>query len=424
MAKKFQSLRGFPDFYPENKANLNWLTEKMRQVSRKAGYLEFEGPILESLDIYKVKSGKELVSEQTFQFRDRSGRQVALRPELTPTLARMIAAKSSNILTPARWFSIGPFFRYEKPQTGRFRQFYQWNVDLVGTSTPEADAEVIGLIAQLFADLGITSEQAVIKISDRNLLETRFDIIGIPKQKFKKVLTAIDKKEKIAQEEFENLLKRTKLTTVQIKDLTRILADYDFAEESDSLTAIFTNLSDLGLANYCEFDPTVVRGLDYYTGTVFEAYDRAGKLRALAAGGRYNNLISDFGGPKLGAVGFGAGLEILLEFLESLEKLPDLTLSPTKILVTIFDESLVRESLKLVNFLRTEGVAAELYPEVAKLDRQIKFALKKGLPYMAIVGPAEAERKTVTVKILATGEQLQVSQESLPALIKTGFSQL
>lgn len=423
MAKKFQSLRGFSDLYPEDKASLNYLADKIRQICQSWGFAEFEGPILENFDIYKVKSGEELVSEQTFQFRDRRGRAVALRPELTPTLARMVVARGNQLILPLRWFSIGPFFRYEKPQAGRFRQFYQWNADLVGPKSAEADSEIIALIAQFFADLGVTSEQIVIKISDRKLLETRFEIIGIPKKNFSKILRIIDKKAKITKVEFENLLKRAGLGNTQIKDLGRILTDTDFSEESDNLTAIFANLQDLGVQQFCQFDPTVVRGLDYYTGTVFEVYDKAGKFRALAAGGRYDNLISDFGGPNVGSCGFGAGLEIIFNFLKSIGKLSEFgQTTTTKILVTIFDESLIRDSLKLVKFLREEGVPTELYPQIAKLDKQIKFAFKKGIPYMAILGPAEVERKAVTVKILATGEQLQVSQESLPNLVKTNFS--
>lgn len=421
MSKKFQSLRGFSDLYPEKKALQNWLFEKMRKVSTKFGYQEFEGPILESLAIFEAKSGQELVSEQTFKFRDRGGRAVALRPELTPTLARMIAAKASQLAIPASWFSIGPFFRYEKPQAGRTRQFYQWNVDLIGPQTPEADAEVIAVAAQFLQELGLGPDRVVIKISDRSLLETRFEIIGIPKPKFAQILQIIDKKSKITKSEFEGQLKRAGLTKEQIKDLGRILSDTDYATESDSLTAIFSNLKDLGFENFVNFDPTVVRGLDYYTGTVFEAYDRAQKFRAILAGGRYDNLISDFGGPKLGAVGFAAGDEVILEVLEYSGKLPILPSEPPKILVTIFDESTLRESLKLASFLRKEGIATELYPEAAKLDKQIRFALKKGIPYMAIVGPEEAERKTVSVKILSTGEQLRVSQEALPGLLKTNF---
>lgn len=422
MSKKFQSLRGFHDLYPEDKLAQTWLIEKIRAVCAKAGFAEYEGPVLESLELYKAKSGQELVSEQTFRFTDRGGRAVALRPELTPTMARMIASRASTLAIPLRWFSVGPFFRYEKPQAGRFRQFNQWNADLVGPTTAEADSEIISILAQFFQDLGVSAEQIVIRISDRKLLETRFAIVGIPRAKFTKVLAVIDKKAKTQKAEFETLLKRLGLIPSQIKDLGKILQDKDFAAESDSLTAIFANLRDLGFSNYLEFNPTIVRGLDYYTGTVFEVYDRAGKFRALAAGGRYDNLISDFGGPSLGAVGFGAGIEVILEFLDACGKLPELaSANSTKILVTIFDESLIRQALSLTSFLRAEGVACELYPETAKLDKQIKYALKKGIPYMAIIGPAEAERKIVSIKILATGEQLQVSQESLPSLIKTGF---
>ena len=313
---KFQPVKGTRDFYPEQMAFRNWLFGKMREVSKRFGYQEYEGPILEPLELYAAKSGEELVKKQTFVLTDRGGRKLALRPEMTPTLARMVAQKQAELPKPIRWFSIGPRFRYEQPQKGRLREFYQWDIDILGSQAPEADAEIIAIAAEFFKSLGLSPKEVKIKVNDRKLIEQKLSFIEIPKTKIQEVFRAIDKKEKMTDGEWKDWLPEIGLNKLQIKDLEGILKDKDFSRESEELTRIFSTLSDLGVSEYVEFDPNIVRGLDYYTGVVFEAQDKEGKFRAILGGGRYDNLVEIVGGPKLGGVGFAAGDAVVEEVLK------------------------------------------------------------------------------------------------------------
>lgn len=415
MTKKIkpQTLKGFRDFYPEEMVFRNWLFEKAREVSQRFGYQEYEGPALEKLSLYEAKSGEELVKEQTFILTDRRGRKLALRPELTPTLARMVAQKREELVFPIRWFSIGPRWRYEKPQKGRYREFWQWDVDLIGADTPEADAEIIAVACEFFKEVGLTDKEVLIKVNNRRLMEQKLDLIEVKKGQRPQVFRAIDKKDKMDPKKWEEYLQEIGLTPLQIKDLKGILKDKDFAGESEELTTIFSTLADLGFSSYVEFDPTVVRGLDYYTGTVFEAQDRKGEFRAILGGGRYDNLVEVVGGPKLPGVGFAAGDAILEKILKKYQKIPSFVSVPTKVLITIFDERFYRESLKIAKVLRDKGVSTEVYLTLIKLDKQLKYADRKGIPYAVIIGPDEAKNKTVTIKDLKTGKQKTVPQKEL-----------
>lgn len=416
---KFPPVKGTRDFYPESMAFRNWLFGKMREVARKFGYQEYEGPILEPLELYAAKSGEELVKKQTFVLTDRGGRKLALRPELTPTLARMVAQKQNQLPKPIRWFSIGPRFRYEQPQKGRFREFYQWDVDLVGSESPEADAEVIAIAAELLRSVGLTPQEIKIKINDRRLMEQKLAFIEIPKSKIQDVFRAIDKKEKITTAEWQAWLAEIGLNTLQIQDLEGILEDKDFSRESEELTRIFSTLADLRVEKFVEFDPMIVRGLDYYTGTVFEARDTAGQFRAILGGGRYDNLVEVVGGPKLPGVGFAAGDTVIEEVLRKYKKIPQLTPCPTKVLVTVFNEGLFRKSLEISTLLRGSNIETELYLDpTSKLDNQLKYASQKEIPYVVILGPKEMGKNEATIKRMETGEQETIPQTKLSDYFK------
>jgi len=419
MAKlKFTKVKGTRDFYPEEMAFRNWLFGKMREVSKRFGYEEYEGPILEPLELYAAKSGEELVKKQTFSLKDRGGRTLALRPEMTPTLARMVAQKQEELPKPIRWFSIGPRFRYEKPQKGRLREFYQWDVDLIGDKTPEADAEVIAVACEFFKTLDLSPEQIRIKVNDRRLMEQKLDLIGIRKKKILEVFSAIDKKDKMEISEWEKWLSEIGLTDLQVKDLKGILKDKDFARESENLTRIFSTLNDMGVANYVEFDPRIVRGLDYYTGTVFEARDKDGEFRAILGGGRYDSLVEIVGGQPLPAVGFAAGDVVIEEVLRKYKKIPKEP-SQAKYLVTTFNPSLSRTSISLATQVRNLGGMVELYTNpTTKLDKQLKYANQKGIPNVFIVGPKEDAKGTVTLRDMETGKEETFSRKELKNRIK------
>jgi len=410
---KFQSPKGFRDFYPEELTARKWLFEKMREVSQRFGYQEYEGPCLEPLALYAAKSGEELVRQQTFILTDRGGEKLALRPELTPTLARMVAQRQANLPKPIRWFSIGPRWRYEKPQKGRTREFYQWDVDLLGVESPEADAEIIAVAAEFLKAVGLTPKEVVIKVNNRQLMEEKLDLIEIPRRLIPQVFRAVDKKEKMTPQKWKEWLKEIGLTNLQIKDLKGILKDKDFADESPQLTQIFSTLSDLGVAEFVEFDPEIVRGLDYYTGTVFEARDRKGEFRAILGGGRYDNLVEVVGGPRIPGVGFAAGDKVIEEVLKKFGKWPTFTPVPTKVLVTIFDEQTYRNSLEIARQLRQAGVETELYLTPEKLDKQLKYADRQKIRWAIIIGPEEAQKKQLTIKDLQTKSQKTIPQENL-----------
>lgn len=411
---KYQLVKGFRDFYPEQMKARQWLFGKMRQVSRLFGYEEYEGPALEPLGLYAAKSGQELVTQQTFTLTDRDGEKLTLRPELTPTLARMVAQKQAELPKPIRWFSIGPRWRYEKPQKGRTREFYQWDIDLLGIDSPEADAEIIAIAAEFLKSLALTPKEVVIKVNNRRFLEQKLTFIEIPKNKISEVFKAIDRKDKMTSTDWEEYLGEIGLNDLQIEDLKGILKDTDYSRESDELTALFSTLNDLGVAEFVEFDPNIVRGLEYYTGTVFEGRDRAGEFRAILGGGRYDNLVEIVGGQPLPGVGFAAGDKVVEEILRKYGRWPATKSSPTSILVTVFSESLYRQSLKVASQLRAAKIVAEIYLDPqAKLDKQLKYADNKNIPWTVIIGPDEAKNGTVTLKNLANKTQKTIPQAAL-----------
>lgn len=408
-------IKGFRDFYPQQWAIKNWLFTKMRQTARLFGFQEYEGPTLEKLSLYQVKSG-ELAKQQAFTLQDKKGRKLALRPELTPTLARLVSRKKEHLTFPLRWFSIGKRWRYEKPQKGRCREFFQWDVDLVGPRSPEADAEVIAVACKFFEEIGLSEKEIVIKINSRKLMEGKLDLIEIPKTKIPAVFRAIDKKEKMRATRWREHLREIGLDSLQIRDLEGILKDEDFSGESEELTAIFATLADFGFERFIKFDPKIVRGLDYYTGVVFEAWERKGELRAILGGGRYDNLLEAVGGPPLSGVGFAAGDLILEEILRKYNKLPAISPLPTKILVTVFSEELYRSSLEIVRLLRNWGIPSEFYFGPEKLEKQLKYANRKGIPFVLILGPKELEKKVILLRNMKTGEQKNIPQAGLEKL--------
>ncbi|MGD8743995.1 MAG: histidine--tRNA ligase [Candidatus Woesebacteria bacterium] len=418
--KNIQTLRGFRDYYPKDKAFQNWFYKYAKEVSELFGYREYDGPTLESLNLYAAKSGEELVQKQSFTFKDKGGREVTLRPEMTPTLARMISQKSSKLSFPVRWFSFGRRYRYEKPQKGRGREFYQWDVDILGTENPLADAEIITIAASFYQKIGLTPKEVKIKVNDRKLITQSLKKIGIKKDKIPQILKVIDKKEKLSDKKFKRLLDEVSVSASGQKKMLKLLEDKNIYMESDSLTKIFEIVEKQGLSEYVEFDPGIVRGLDYYTGCVFEGWDVRGKFRALWGGGRYDNLVQDVGGKrKIPGVGFAMGDMVLNQMLKSLKKLPDLSALTTRVLVTIFAPDQLDTSIKIAKLLRSAKIACSLYPDSGVgLSKQLKYADKKDFAYAVIAGPEEVLNDKVTVKDLKTKHQETVPTSALITRVK------
>ena len=400
------SVKGTRDFYPEDLALRRWLYEHIRAVSESYGYQEYDGPFIERLELYAAKSGEELVKEQSFVFADRGGDMVALRPELTLSLARMVAQRSGSLVQPIRWWSFGPFWRYERPQKGRTREFFQWNIDLIGVESPEADAEIASVGARLFQALGLGPQAIRILVNDRRLAERQLDGLGIQPGMRPAVFRLIDRREKLSPQAWSAFALEVGLTPEQLQGLRAILENRDAWKESPELGAFFEAAADLGVANYLAFDPTVIRGLDYYTGIVFEASDASGEHRAVLGGGRYDNLVADVGGERLPGTGFAMGDVVVGLVLEAAGVRPKLRTSPSRVLVTTFDASTRPASLALCQALRQEGLAAEWYPEPGRMPRQLKYADRQGIPVVAILGPQELGSSSVTLKHLPTGRQI------------------
>ena len=370
-----ERLPGFRDFYPEPLPHSDvwsadarqFIFEQWRTVARRYGFREYDGPPLEPLELFTTKSGEEIVG-QLYNFVDKGDRAISLRPEMTPTLARMVAAHERNYKKPIKWFAIPQLFRYERQQKGRLREHFQFNADLIGETDPAADAELIALLIDTLRAFKLTAEDFVIRLSSRNAWQEFFKQGGGDAAREYDFFQAIDKLERDAVESE----KRLAAMGFPIAKVNEFIAS---GKPTAELQAILDNLSARGLRDFVKIDYQVIRGLAYYTGVVFEAFDRKGEFRAIAGGGRYNNLVKLISGGKvdLPALGFGMGDVVLLELLKKRGLLPKFD-SEMDVFVLIEDETLRANSLKLVHDLRAVGYAVEYPLTPAKADKQFKRA--------------------------------------------------
>jgi histidyl-tRNA synthetase len=419
MKKIIPPVKGTRDFYPEQMAVRNWLYTTVRGVSESFGYQEWDAPFLETLELYAAKSGEELVKKQSYVFTDRGGEEITLRPELTPSLARMIAATQNELVFPVRWWSFGPFWRYERPGRGRSREFFQWNIDLLGANGAEADAELIAIAAAFLKAVGLSPVQAQIYVNNRRFMEAEFDALGILSNKKAEVSGLVDRREKMNEAAWETSAAEIGLTAKQLDGLKIVLEDKDRWQKSEELTRLFKALESLGVSEYVMFDPNIMRGLLYYTGTVFEAFDISGGVRrSILGGGRYDNLLRDVGGEALPAVGFAMGDVVVSLILEDLKLLPQIPVSPADVLITTFAEDLTLNSASLAAELRAKGINVVCYPEPAKLPKQFKFADRMGMRAVLVIGPDEARDEKVTVKNLSSGTQETVARSKTYQSVK------
>lgn len=419
MKPTIRAVKGTREFYPEQMALRNYIYGKVRSASQAFGYQEWDAPFIETIDLYAAKSGEELVRKQSFTFEDRGGDFVTLRPELTPSLARMIAAKQGELSFPLRWWSFGPFWRYEQPQKGRTREFFQWNIDMLGVNSPEADAELIAVGAEFLRSVGLKPGQALIYVNNRRLMDSEFDALGIPQEKRLDVSNLVDRRTKVEAAKWDGNALEVGLSQSQLDGLKGILGNFDLWKKNDELTRLFTALKALGVEEYVKFDPNIMRGLLYYTGTVFEAFDNTGLVkRAIFGGGRYDNLLADVGGQSLSGVGFAMGDVVIGIILQEAGLVPAFEPSPAKVLVTVFDEKLWMQSYVLAAELRQAGLDVTVYPEPVKLPKQFKFADKMSMKAALVLGPDEAENGLVVVKNLETGGQEQVRRETVVQTVR------
>jgi histidyl-tRNA synthetase len=410
MADIIRSVKGTRDFYPEEMALRRWMFDIIREVSTRFGYQEYDGPCLEFIDLYAAKSGEELVKEQAFVFSSPGDDMLTLRPELTPTLARMVAQKQYEIPFPLRWWSIGPFWRYENPQRGRTREFYQWNIDIVGTESVAADAEIVAVAAIFLKETGLSSEQVQIFVNNRRLMDQALTKLDIAKDLRSKVFRIIDKLDKLSEKEWRAFALDSGLDDIQVEGLIRLLNDEKLWQESEELVQFFQLIKIFGVDDYVSYNPKVIRGLDYYTGTVFEAFELGGESRAILGGGRYDNLVADVGGNPLPGVGFAMGDVVAALVLEDAGVIPERLGNKPQVVVTVFDDETLSESMTAAEEIRKAGLRVVLYPEADKLGKQFKYADRLDIPVAVIIGPDELKSHQVAIKNLKTREQVSVER--------------
>jgi histidyl-tRNA synthetase len=393
-------LPGFRDFYPETLAIRRHIFDQWREVARRYGFREYDGPPLEALELYTQKSGEEIVG-QLFNFVDKGDRAVALRPEMTPTLARMVGAHHRDYKKPIKWFAIPQVFRYEKQQRGRLREHFQFNCDIIGETDLAADAELIALAIDTLRSFGLTEQEFVVRVSDRRAWQRKFAEAGIVAEQQYAAFQAIDKMEREPVE-------RTREKLGPAAD--QILTFANEKEPKDDLRQVFDKLG--SLAKYCEVDFKIVRGLAYYTGIVWEIHDRKGVLRAIAGGGRYDNLLKQVSGVDLPALGFGLGDVTMGELLKECGKLPQLAAGLDCYLV-IADETLRLPALQVAHNLRDAGIAVEYSHTPTKVGKQFQAAGSSGARYAITIGPDEWKTGEVKLKTLAAGTEERVRVDEL-----------
>lgn len=418
MKNVVRAVKGTLDYYPEEMAVRTWLYKHMRQVSESFGYEEYDGPFLETLELYAAKSSEEIVEKQSYVFEDRSGERITLRPELTPTLARMVAKRQAQLTFPLRWWSFGPFWRYERPQKGRSREFFQWNIDLIGDGSPEADAELIAIAATFLREIGLKANEVQILVNDRRLMDEQTAALGIFTEMRLHAYRVIDRRDKMKPDAWEAYAREVGLTNAQLEGITLLLEDKELWQKSEEMQRLFKTVEAYGVNDYVQFAPQIIRGFDYYTGTVFEAWDTAGDFRALFGGGRYDNLVDDVGGQPVEAVGFAVGNMVIALLLEKLGRLPVVGQTPAPVFMTIFDETHYLPAISFAHTLRQQGLKVAAYPVPTKLSKQLKYADRVGAKVVLILGPDEHAKGKVTIKHLTSGDQQTVVQSEAANLLR------
>lgn len=434
----FKTLPGFREFYPEDYAQRRHIFQIWKSVARRFAFKEYDGPVLESLELFTAKSGPEIES-QLFCFEDKGGRSVSLRPELTPSLARMVAAKANALKRPIKWFSIGDNYRYEKPQKGRLRCFTQLNVDILGEQGPAAEVELIGLLIQTLVGFGLTEEDFYIRLSDRNLWMLYLAALGYDEENSMKVLGVVDKWERMKADAI--LEKLTAIVGEKAGDLKTAIDSFLAVDSIEALQERFAlleldeaaseslanrvgdwrvlldGLNSMGFGAFLKLDLSIVRGLAYYTGFVFEAFDKKGEFRALAGGGRYDALVKKMGGPEMPAVGFGMGDVVLGELLKARGKMPDFV-DAVDCFVVIGGDAEKATALGDAALLRQAGYSVEYQLKLQNFGKQFKTASASGARLALIYGSEEVEKGVVKIRNMANREEQEVPNEQLLAAVR------
>ena len=414
--------KGTRDFYPEDMRLRTWLFAQWRSVASTYAFSEYDAPVLESESLYTRKAGEE-VTQQLYNFVDKGERSVALRPEMTPSLARMVMAKKGGLPLPLKWYSIPQCWRYERMTRGRRREHYQWNMDIWGVSGVEAEAELLSAMVTFFQNVGLTSADVGIKINSRLVIGEVLTELGIPESKFAATCVLVDKLEKVPLDAIQGDLEELGLSREVVEKLTTVLTNNsvddiravlgDDSKAVQQLTELFDLCKSYGIADWLLFDASVVRGLAYYTGIVFEAFDRKGELRAIAGGGRYDKLLETFGGDPTPAAGFGFGDAVIVELLKERNVLPSFESSGVGTVVFAMRRELYPVAVQVAQTLRNAGQSVDVVLEDRKPKWCFKHADRIGAKNCCIVAPQEYDNGEVSIKDLDSGEQAAVQIEAL-----------
>lgn len=423
-----QPYKGTRDYYPEDKRIQNYIFSVWRKVSESFGYEEYGAPTLEPLDVYAAKSGQEIVNDQTYTFTDRGGRIVAIRPEMTPTVSRMVAARRQELAYPARLYSIANFMRYERPQRGREREFWQCNVDIFGADGAAAEVEIIALSDDIMKQFGAKLGDYVIKINNRKLIDfTMEQYLGLSKTEAQSMIKLFDRKNKMNSLDFMDQVGEIFNTksadgVKKVEELLKVTEIADLPSEildSESMVEIkemFAMLKHFGIKSFV-FDITLMRGFDYYTGMVFEVFDtHPDNNRALFGGGRYDGLVGLFGAEPISAVGMAPGGTMMENFLEVHDLLPKFH-STTNVYIAALG-NVVADANKLAVKLRKQGINAELDFSGRKLDKQLKVAFKKDIPYILFVGEEEVKTGVYALKDIINSKDFKLDFAGIVDQIK------
>jgi histidyl-tRNA synthetase len=416
----FARLPGFRDFPPEDLALRSHILEAWRRVSRRYGFVEYDGPPLEPLELYVEKSGAEIV-DQLYAFTDKGERQVALRPEMTPSLARILGGRSRAMSKPIRWFSVPQLFRYERQQRGRLREHFQWNVDVVGEAGVAADAEVLAVGIDGLRELGLTAADVRARVSDRRLLGASLVALGVQEERLPAAFAVVDKVERQTEDETAASLRGVGLAAGRVRAVLELLGaggtEYvesrlgdreEVGAELERISAYMGMLAAMGLGDYVEVDLRIVRGLAYYTGIVFELFDRRGELRAICGGGRYDRLLELVGGEPQPAAGFGMGDVVLGELLAERGLRPPYERALDYFLVPVTPEQ--RDAvLRIAHALRDHGRSVAYALREQAVGKQLKAAGREGAREVLIVGPEELERGCVVARDMSSGSEREVA---------------
>lgn len=418
-----ESYKGVRDFYPETQAVQNYIFKVMRETVEKWGYLEYGASVLEPLDLYKAKSSEEIVNEQIYSFTDRGDREVALRPEMTPTVSRMVGAKIQELPAPIRWYSIPNLFRYEKPQRGRLREHWQLNVDMFGVVNPYSDAEIISVASSIMLAYGAKTEDFVIKVNSRALLDDMFAKNNIPKEKIAFVYRLIDKKEKMPEADFRHAMSVLVGEESAEKMLEMLYWNegiLTFASDMPSaqyLNDVICILKDRGVSNVV-FSPTITRGFDYYTGIVFEVFDtNKENPRSIFGGGRYDNLVGSFASTSVPACGFGMGDVTIRDFLITHNLMPKLS-STTDVFICVAPDTSLDLVYSLAEEMRSKKINVAVDISGRKLGDQLKSLDKRNVPFVMTVGSEELQSKIFTLRNTETREEKKGGVEEIVEILK------